>query len=60
MRSAPVVVTPEAATGTVLKMPITTLVLKEPATGLAPTLSETASAPTNTVHTIIERKFGKS
>ena len=38
-------------------MPVTTMALKEPATGLAPVLSGMASVPMDTVRTITEKKY---
>jgi len=55
VKSALVVVTPEAAMGTVPEMPVITLVLKAPAASLVPEISETASDSTDTVRIIIER-----
>ena len=60
VKSAPVVATPEAATGTVLEMLVITLVLKELATSLAPALSETTSVPMDTVRTITENGSGSA
>jgi len=57
-KSAPVVTTPEATTGTILEVPVTTLALRKSAVDLNPTLprriSEMASASTDTVRTIVE------
>ena len=64
VKSASVVATSKAATGTVLEVPITTLVLRVSAADLDPALpgriSETTSAPTNIVRTIIEMGYGSA
>jgi len=64
VESAPVVVTPEAATGTVPEVPVTILALRESVGDLDPALpgriSETASAPTDIVRTIIETGSGSA
>ena len=60
VKSAPVVITPKAAIGTVLEVPVATLVLRKSAGDLDPALlgriSETVSAPTDTVCIIIEMR----
>ena len=55
MKSVLAVVISEAATATIPEMPVTTSASKEPAAGHVPALSETVSASTETVRTIIER-----
>ena len=58
VKSFPAVIISKATTVTIPEVPITTLVLREFAADLDPALSgrisEMASAPMNTVHTIIE------
>jgi len=60
VKSIPAVVISEAATITIPEVSVTTLVLKEPAAGLVPVLSEMASASTDIVRTIIEKGFGST
>ena len=64
VKSAPVIVTPEAATVTVAEVSITTLALRESAADLDPVLpgiiSEMASVPSDIVRTIIEIGFGSA
>jgi len=55
VKSVPAIVILEATIVTISEVPVITSALKEPATGLVPALSKTASAFTDTIHTIIER-----